>query len=86
MAPHLAGRLSGDRFLRPAGVVAPEAWGSGLADELLAEAKRTSPMLDLYVNKDNTRAIRFYEKHGFVIGGEGMSLSGRPIYKMSWRR
>lgn len=67
-------------------VVAPEAWGSGLADMLLDEAKRASPMLDLHVNKDNARALRFYEKHGFTIGGEGTSMSGRPIYKMSWRR
>ncbi len=67
-------------------VVAPEAWGSGLAEALLAEAQRTSPVLDLHVNKDNLRALRFYEKHGFVIGGEGFSMSGRPIYKMSWRR
>jgi putative acetyltransferase len=67
-------------------VVAPEAWGSGLADALLEEAKRTSPVLDLHVNKDNARAIRFYERHGFVVGGEGVSISGRPIYKMSWRR
>ncbi len=67
-------------------VVAPEAWGSGLADELLAEAKRTSPMLDLYVNKDNTRAIRFYEKHGFVITGADVNpRSGAPLHKMSWR-
>ncbi len=67
-------------------VVAPEAWGSGLAEALLAEAKRASPVLDLHVNKDNARAIRFYEKHGFAVGGEGVSMSGRPIYKMSWRR
>ena len=26
--------------------------------------------LDLMVNKDNVRAIRFYEKHGFVYAGE----------------
>lgn len=67
-------------------VVAPEAWGSGLADMLLQEAKRTSPMLDLHVNQDNARALRFYEKHGFAVSGEGTSMSGRPIYKMSWRR
>src|SRR3974390_1466755 len=47
-------------------VVAPELWGSGVALRLLDEAKRISPRgLDLLVNKDNFRAIRFYEKHGF---------------------
>src|SRR6266511_6069411 len=51
-------------------VVAPESWSSGLAEALLDEAKRLSPAgLTLHVNKDNRRALRFYEKHGFVIQG-----------------
>jgi putative acetyltransferase len=68
-------------------VVAPEAWGSGLASALLAEAKRLSPNgLDLHVNKDNMRAIHFYEKHGFAISGEAINWrSGAPVHKMSWR-
>jgi putative acetyltransferase len=68
-------------------VVASEAWGSGVASILLAEAKRISPRgLDLHVNKDNARAIRFYEKQGFVICGEAMNWrSGAPVHKMSWR-
>jgi putative acetyltransferase len=68
-------------------VVAPEAWRSGVAEILLARARELSPTgLALYVNKDNARAIRFYEKHGFVIQGDDVNQkSGRPIYKMSWR-
>ena len=68
-------------------VVAPEAWGLGVAAALLAEAKRISPAgLDLHVNKDNARAIRFYEKQGFVISGEALNWrSGAPVHKMSWR-
>ncbi len=68
-------------------VVAPEAWGGGLASALIVEAKRISPRgLDLYVNIDNMRAIRFYEKHGFVISGEAINWrSGAPVHKMSWR-
>ena len=68
-------------------VVAPEAWGGGVAQALLAEAKRISPAgLDLHVNKDNFRAVRFYEKHGFVISGEALNWrSGAPVHKMSWR-
>jgi putative acetyltransferase len=68
-------------------VVAPEYWGSGLALALLDEAKRISPHgLDLLVNKDNFRAIRFYEKHGFVYAGEDKNpVSGKPVNKMSWR-
>ena len=68
-------------------VVAPEVWKSGTAAALLDEAKRLSPAgLTLHVNKDNARAIRFYEKHGFVIQGDDVNkYSGRAVYKMSWR-
>lgn len=68
-------------------VVAPEAWGVGVASALMAEAKRISPGgLDLYVNIDNPRAIQFYEKHGFSISGEALNWrSGAPVHKMSWR-
>ena len=68
-------------------VVAPEAWGSDVAGALIAEAKRLSPGgLDLAVNADNARAIRFYEKQGFAITGDDVNpLSGAPVRKMSWR-
>jgi putative acetyltransferase len=68
-------------------VVAPEAWGSGLALALMDEAKRLSPGgLELTVNGDNARAIRFYEKQGFVTTGDGVNpLSGALVRKMSWR-
>lgn len=67
-------------------VVAPEDWGSGVALALLNEAKRLSPSgLELLVNKDNARAIRFYEKHGFVYAGESQNaVSGRPVNRMAW--
>jgi putative acetyltransferase len=67
-------------------VVAPEAWGAGVAEALLAEAKRISPQkIELHVNADNARAIRFYEKHGFVVTGESKNpLSGRPVLAMRW--
>jgi putative acetyltransferase len=68
-------------------VVAPEHWGSDAARALLDEAKRLSPHgLDLMVNKDNARAIRFYEKHGFAFAGEGKNpASGLPVNRMRWR-
>ena len=68
-------------------VVAPEHWGSGISAALLEEAKRLSPKgLDLLVNKDNARAIRFYEKHGFVYAGEDKnSVSGIAVSRMTWR-
>ena len=68
-------------------MVAPEAWGSGLARALLDEAKRLSPAgIDLLVNKDNARAIRFYEKHGFAYAGDDKNpVSGIAVNRMSWR-
>jgi len=68
-------------------VVAVERQGTGVADALLGEARRLSPSrLDLHVNKDNARAIRFYRKHGFVVTSEDVNpRSGAPIYRMSWQ-
>ncbi len=68
-------------------VVAPEHWGSAVAVALIDEAKRLSPHgLDLLVNKENARAIRFYEKHGFVYAGEDKNpVSGIPVNRMRWR-
>jgi putative acetyltransferase len=68
-------------------VVAPEYWGSDIALALLDEAKRISPKgIELLVNKDNSRAIRFYEKHGFAYAGEDKNpVSGLPVNRMAWR-
>jgi putative acetyltransferase len=68
-------------------VVAPERWGADTAAMLLVEAKRISPAgLDLDVNTDNDRAIRFYTKQGFVVSGAGTNpISGKPVHRMSWR-
>ncbi len=67
-------------------VVAPEAWGSDVARALMDAAKKQSPTgLDLLVNKDNARAIRFYEKHGFVYAGEDKNpVSGIAVNRMTW--
>ncbi len=69
-------------------VVAPEYWGSDVGRILANEAKRLSPHgLDLLVNKDNARAIRFYEKHGFVYAGDDKNpVSGLAVNRMSWRQ
>jgi putative acetyltransferase len=68
-------------------VVAPEAWGSPVAAMLLDEAKRISPArLELLVNQDNERAIRFYKKHGFAVGGTDTNpRSGALLYRMRWQ-
>jgi len=68
-------------------VVAPEHWGTGVGRTLLEEAKRISPRgLDLDVNTDNVRACAFYGKEGFVVTGTGRNpISGKPVYRLSWR-
>jgi putative acetyltransferase len=69
-------------------VVAPDHWGSELADGLVDEAKRRSPdRVTLLVNADNGRAIRFYERNGFAHAGEDVNpTSGQPVLKMEWNR
>jgi putative acetyltransferase len=68
-------------------VVAPDRWGSQLANALVDEAKRLSPEgITLKVNADNNRAIRFYERNGFVHAGEDVNPeSKRPVLKMAWK-
>ena len=67
-------------------VVAADFWGAGVAEMLLDEAKRLSPSrLELHVNQDNARAVRFYRKHGFAVAGEDVNArSGAPVYLMRW--
>jgi putative acetyltransferase len=68
-------------------VVAPQHWGAGIAEMLLDEAKRLSPArLELHVNQDNARAVRFYRKHGFAVAGKDVNArSGAPVYLMTWK-
>jgi putative acetyltransferase len=68
-------------------VVGPDHWGSALGTALVDEAKRLSPdHISLLVNTDNSRAIRFYERNGFVhAGGDVNPTSGRPVLRMEWK-
>jgi putative acetyltransferase len=68
-------------------VVAPDHWGTDLGNALVDEAKRLSPdQIALLVNTDNCRAIRFYERNGFVqAGGDVNPTSGRPVLRMEWK-
>jgi putative acetyltransferase len=61
--------------------------GAGVAAALMAETKRLSPAgVHLDVNALNQRAIRFYEREGFVKTGEGVNpTSGLPIFRYRWR-
>lgn len=67
--------------------VEPVLWGHGLADKLIEEAKRISPAgVRLDVNQTNERAIRFYERMGFVRRGKGVNPhSNAPTYLYEWK-
>jgi putative acetyltransferase len=68
-------------------VVGTHHWGTDLGNTLIAEAKRLSPDgITLKVNSDNARAIRFYQRNGFVHAGEDVNpTSGRPVLRMAWK-
>ncbi len=68
-------------------VVEPELWGLTLGDALIRHAKLLAPEgITLLVNTDNDRAIRFYERNGFVHTHDDVNPSGRPVYGMGWTR
>ena len=68
--------------------IAPAHFGNGLGALLMAQARKSSPTrLTLKVNKDNARALRFYEREGFARIAEGVNpQSGRAYWEMEWRR
>ena len=68
--------------------VSPSSFGRGAAHDLLDAAKALAPTgLQLDVNADNPRAVRFYEREGFVTNGTGRNpTSGLPTRLMRWQR
>lgn len=68
-------------------VVAPEAQRRGVGRLLIDAAKEIGRAgLTLHVNKDNRRAVVFYQDCGFAIAGEDVNRSsGAPVYLMVWR-
>ena len=59
----------------------PEAFGTGVAQALLGEVLNPGPA-ELEVLSTNARAIRFYEKEGFIIGRSD-EFAGRKTYIMT---
>ena len=61
--------------------------GDQISQLLIAQAKIMSPSgITLLVNTDNTRAIRFYERSGFVHTHDDVNpVSGRKVYGMAWK-
>lgn len=65
--------------------VAEQAKGTGIAALLLAEARRRAPGgIELLVNEENPRALRFYEKEGFVAVERGVNEGGRATVRLRW--
>jgi GNAT superfamily N-acetyltransferase len=67
--------------------VDPDFTGRGLGSCLLAVAKAVSPAgLDLWTFQANTRARRFYERHGFIAVAvtDGENEEGAPDVRYRW--
>jgi ribosomal protein S18 acetylase RimI-like enzyme len=71
----------------------PDAWGRGLASELLTAAvdelrRRGFSEVTTWVPVTNDRARRFYDEHGWREDGERQrdSISGRPVERVRTRR
>ena len=66
--------------------LAPEWRGRGLGDPLHDQARRVLlergvAFVMLLVSPGNSRAIRYYEKHGWIAGG---AATGRPDLREMW--
>ena len=67
--------------------IAPRAQGTGVTRALMGALKAEAPRIALTVNRDNKRALRYYEREGFRVTGESVNpRSGLPILAMEWRR
>jgi len=68
--------------------VDPDHFGRGHGSSLIAVAKRQRPAgLKLWTFEANSRARRFYERHGFVVTGgtDGENEEGAPDVRCEWR-
>lgn len=67
--------------------VSGEMQSQGIGKRLLDHIKTEKDTLHLSVYQKNTRAIRFYQREGFVIQHEGSDEStGEKEYTMLWRQ
>ena len=66
--------------------VSDEVQSQGIGKRLLDHMKAIKDALHLSVYQKNTRAIRFYQREGFVIQCEGLDEStGEKEYAMLWQ-
>lgn len=67
--------------------VAPGEQGQGIGRVLMERAKGVREGLRLGVYKRNVRAVRFYEREGFVVAEEGVDVeTGEEEWVMCWGR
>ena len=66
--------------------VHPDHWGSQVANELMlatisALGDDGWPLARLWVLRDNPRARRFYERHGWIVDGteSNVAVVGEPV-------
>lgn len=72
----------------------PDAWGTGLAQDLLAAAterlrtERAEPRAALWVLEGNARARRFYEKEGWAADGATKldTFAGQEVVELRYTR
>jgi putative acetyltransferase len=87
------GRLAGLVTVEPSSgyidqiAVARQAQRRGIASQLIQAARGVcAGRLELHVNQDNTPAVAFYRREGFVIAGQDTNpSSGAPTYRMIWQ-
>lgn len=61
--------------------------GRGIGKHLLQCAKQNHSSLSLHVYLKNERAVRFYEREGFMIAGEQSDEeTGEQQYVMEWKK
>lgn len=66
--------------------VEPVLQGSGIGAQLLEYAVTSIDAVSLWALEKNTRAIRFYQKHGFRMTGEKQPEDGTTEYLVRMRR
>ena len=67
--------------------VSDEMQSHGIGKALLDYAKSRKSELRLNVYQKNTRAIRFYQREGFSVQGEGLDGAvGEKDFLMKWKK
>lgn len=67
--------------------VREEVQSKGIGKQLLDYVKTIKKQLELSVYEKNVRAVKFYEREGFVIQSTGIdSDTGEKEYTMGWKK